>query len=124
MKKLFITLMMMLCLSVSANAYSEVENHEISSCVIGEVNTNSLARYLDITKEDAYYLVNVLRISDINIQEAINSDNGIDAQKKKVNRALNYAVAQGYAFLDHERYRKYLLVLNTTLVNRDLIKYI
>ena len=119
MKKLFLTLAMIMATSFSVYA----ENDESSNATMIEaydikVNINSLVRYLDLSNWQARSIESVHDVFSDVLRNAVNAEG--DSRKKLVKNAIDYYVKNAKWILNDEQYKKYLLVFNATLVNRGI----
>lgn len=122
MKKVILVVAMLLAtnLSVSAiNSNSDKINNVKAYDI--NVNINSLARYLGVSK-DQYELIDSIQNSfSDGLRRAAMMDTE-DGRKRMVNNAIEYNTKNMSYILTDEQYRKYLKVFNQTINNRGLLK--
>jgi hypothetical protein len=122
MKKVILVVAMLLAtnLSVSAiNSNSDKINNVKAYDI--NVNINSLARYLGVSK-DQYELIDSIQNSfSDGLRRAAMMDTD-DGRKRMVNNAIEYNTKNMSYILTNEQYKKYLKVFNQTINNRGLLK--
>lgn len=121
MKKLVLTVAMLLAINFSAiagnensNSMNMVEAYDI------EININSLARYLELSVDQIESVDNVQKVFTESLRCA--SVMSGDSRKKMVKNAINYDLSNLRYVLTEDQYKKYVKVLNVTLSNRGIEK--
>lgn len=122
MKKVILVVAMLLATNLSVSAInSNSDNINSVKAYDINVNINSLARYLDASK-DQYELIDSIQNSfSDGLRRAAMMDTD-DSRKKMVKNAIEYNTKNMSYVLTREQYRKYLRVLNQTVNNRGLMK--
>lgn len=120
MKKIILTMVALLSIT-SAFAKGEIEN-EAEVAAKYEINFNmgslSKALNLDYDQTSAVSDITYMFSSDMSNAAAASGVERKELRTKAINRNLAYM----RTVLDKDQYKKYLLLLNTTLVNRGLNK--
>ena len=132
MKKYLFILVMSLMTIINANAYGvkpsinidDLKNEKISNLLNNDsiiIKNTPIERYLDIKNDQRMFFKGIHEdvCNSIDILK-VNKENGTKEFIMHLNNDLN----NSRMVLDHDQMRKYLLVLNVTLNNNDLIKYI
>ena len=120
MKKIVLTMAMLLALNVTAMA--EARNSDEINAIEAydiDVNISSLARYLELSGEQVEYVNVVHRIFSENMKGAAESKNE-ETRKKLVKNTVDYALRHMSQILSEKQYRKYVTILNVTLNNRGI----
>ena len=122
MKKVILVVAMLLATNLSVSAInSNSDNINSIKAYDINININSLARYLDASK-DQYELIDSIQNSfSDGLRRAAMMDTD-DSRKKMVKNAIEYNTKNMSYVLTREQYRKYLRVLNQTVNNRGLMK--
>ena len=120
MKKVFLMLVMMFTMSVSMfaedNNTTEIEKYEIN------VNTNKLANYLELSRDQIDAVENVTEELTKDLMFAAVECN--EANRKAVTRnAISKNVKNISYVLTDKQLKKYLTVLNATMINRGILVY-
>jgi len=119
MKKLFLTLAMLMAVSFSTYA----ENDESSNATMVEaydikININSLVKFLSLENWQATSIEKVHDVFTETLRSAAYYDG--EARKKFVRNIINYDLKNVRCILNDEQYRKYLKAFNATMVNRRI----
>ena len=119
MKKIILMAAFFMMAAFTANAGNEsnVDKTVVEAYNI-KVNINSLVRYLDLTNVQAIEVEKVHDVFTECIRNARNLDD--EACKKLVKNAINYDLKNMKWLLDDEQYKKYVKVLNATLLYRGI----
>lgn len=122
MKKVILVVAMLLATNLSVSAInSNSDNINSVKAYDINVNINSLARYLDASK-DQYELIDSIQNSfSDGLRRAAMMDTD-DGRKMMIKNAIEYNTKNMSYILTREQYRKYLKVLNQTVNNRGLMK--
>ena len=124
MKK--VVLMLVMLFTISANAFSEgidLKNREnFEKYDFNNINFKKLASFLDLS-EDQMELANEFSNELAKDMEFAFYENDGDARKRVVKNLLDKNVKNMSYVLSEKQYRKYLRVLNVTLINRGFIVY-
>ena len=131
MKKYFIILFISLISVLNVNAndvkyqfnMSNIENRLSNNIILKDSVINKITpieRYLDIKDDQRFFFNDIHNDIYNSIQKFILTKKD---GKKEVMMHLNNGLRNSRMILDHEQLRKYLTVLNVTLVNNDLSKY-
>jgi hypothetical protein len=120
MKKVFLMLVMMFTMSVSMfaedNNTTEIEKYEIN------VNTNKLANYLELSSDQIDAVENVTEELTKDLMFAAVECN--ETNRKSVARnAISKNVKNISYVLTDKQFKKYLAVLNATMINRGILVY-
>lgn len=116
MKKMFLTVAAMFCMTV---AFAENEETKNVKAYDMSVNINSLSRTLGLTAEQVEQFNDLHKTFCAEMMFAANAKTAdVDAMvRKAVNKDLQY---MSY-ILNKEQYRKYVMLLNATMNNRGLL---
>lgn len=116
MKKMFLTVAAMFCMTVAFAENEETKNVEAYNM---SVNMKSMKRALSMTDEQVEQFKDLHQTFCAEMMFAANAKTGdVDAMvKKAVNKDLQY---MSYIF-NKEQYRKYVMLLNATMNNRGLL---
>ncbi len=120
MKRLFLTVMAILSLTMTFAENEKASNVEAVNAYNFEVNFTSLANYLNLSSDQ------LEAVKDIHSEFCANMMNasGADAEESKVivkNAVYRDLTYMGY-ILTKKQYHDYLKVLNATFTNRGLNK--
>ena len=122
MKKLILSVALLLATGLTANAEGEnsnsvnmVEAYDIN------VNINSLARYLELSKDQIESVDNIQKVFSESLRCAAVSG-GQESRKNMVRNAIKYDLKNMRYILTEEQYKKYVRILNVTLNNRKIEK--
>ncbi|MBQ0063242.1 MAG: hypothetical protein KBS94_04325 [Prevotella sp.] len=113
MKKIVLMTVALLSMSYS-NAKENVDKFDMTT------NLNSLSKYLKLTPAQAEDLKDVHDIFCMQMELAGKADE--EQRQEKIDIAVRRNLKFMNMFLKKEQYKKYLRVLNATLVNREIIK--
>jgi hypothetical protein len=118
MKKIFLTIAMTIMLSLSMLASEEsttkMEAYNMS------VNTERLAESLGASADQAEAICDVMTL--FNQQMANMSVEESDSVRQKMlDNTIKMNTSYMKHILDKDQYKKYLMLLNTTLVNRGIV---
>lgn len=116
MKKIFLTVVAMFCMSVAFAENEETKNVEAYNM---NVNMSSIQRALSLSKEQVEQFADFHKTFCAEMMFAANAKAGeVDTLvKKAINKDLRY---MSY-ILNKEQYRKYVMLLNMTMTNRGLL---
>lgn len=120
MKKVFLMMVMLftmgVCTFAENNSTTDVEN--IAKYDL-KINNRKLAVYLDLTTDqmDAVASISDEFANDLKFA-AVECSN--TARKQVMENVITKNIKYMYYILNHEQMRKYLMVLNATLKNREL----
>ena len=121
MKRLFLTVVAVLSMTMTTFAEGEeMNNVDNVSAYDMTVNSKSLARALDLTDDQlvAVEEINAVFSADMLSVAAANKE----ARKAMMNNAVAKTLREMHYVLDNGQYRRYLMLLNTTINNRGLNK--
>jgi len=99
----------------NSNEVNMVEAYDIN------ININSLARYLELSQDQIDFVGDVQKAFSEGLRCAAVSDSK-EARKNMVKNAIDYDLKNLSYALTEEQYKKYLKVLNLTLINRGIEK--
>lgn len=116
MKKMFLTVVTMFCMTVAFAENEETKNVEAYNM---NVNMNSMKRALSLTDEQVEQFTDLHKTFCAEMLFAANakSENVDEMVKKALNKDLRY---MSY-ILNEKQYRKYVMLLNATVNNRGLL---
>jgi len=121
MKKLILSVAMLLATSFTAmaddnnsNEINMVEAYDIN------ININSLARYLDLSKDQIESIETVHKAFSEGMKMAAVMDG--ESRKNMTKNAIDYDLKHMNYILTDEQYKKYVKILNITLNNRGVNK--
>ena len=121
MKKIILMAVAMLSMTTATFAGNE-ENAatETAAAYALNINVKSLAETLDLTVDQAEAMKDVQTTF---AAEMMNAGQASDADRQALaNKAINKDLKYMKVILSKSQYRKYLMLLNTTLVNRGIQK--
>ena len=120
MKKFILTVAMLLATGINAmaedtnsNEMSRVETYDV------EVNINGLARYLELTDDQIESVESIQSVFSENLKYAASIEND-ESRKKMVRNTISYDLSNMRYILTEDQYKKYKMVLNATLENRNI----
>jgi hypothetical protein len=120
MKKVILSVALLLATSFSAmaedlnsNNLNKVEAYNIN------VNINSLARYLELSKDQIESVENIQNIFSESLRCAAVMETE-DSRRQMVNNAIDFDLRNLSYILTDKQYRKYIKVLNVTITNRGI----
>ena len=121
MKKVFLTVALLLatCLTAMAEDNNSNEFNRVKAYDVN-VNINSLARYLDLSKDQMESVENIHTVFFETLRYASVMDD--ESRKSLVDNAINYDLKNMRYILNDEQYKKYVKVLNVTINNRKIGK--
>ena len=122
MKKVVLMMAMLLAtnLSVSAEDLKSNKTNMVEAYDIN-ININSLAKYLELSKDQIESVENVQRVFLESLKFASTYDSK-EARKNMVKNAIEYDLRNLNYILTNSQYKKYVTVLNATLNNRGIEK--
>ena len=122
MKKIILAVAMLLATNFPAmagdsnsNSINMVEAYDIN------ININSLAKYLELSKDQIGSVENVQRVFSESLKFASTYDSK-EARKNMVKNAIEYDLRNLNYILTNSQYKKYVTILNATLNNRGIEK--
>lgn len=121
MKKVYLmaVMLMTLCFPVMAEETKTSELNNVEAYDIN-VNINSLARYLELSQDQLSIVEDIqMAFSDGVRYAAIMPTD--ERRKNMINNAIEYDLQNMKYVLSKEQYKKYLKVLNQTLINRGIV---
>lgn len=121
MKKLF--LMMAMLLATSFTAFADDNNSNNVNMVEAytiNVKINSLVRYLELSDDQKESVESVHKVFSESLRYAAVMDN--ENRNALIKNVIDYDLKNMKYILTKEQYKKYLKVLNATMVNRGIIK--
>lgn len=121
MKKIMLTLMAVLSMSISAFAsnVSARESSYMLSDSIRSININSLAKYLELPAENKKTFGNVYDTFKNKMNKALKMEDSKE-KKEMIDKAIRYDLRNVASMLDSEQYHKYLRIFNATLKNKGI----
>ena len=122
MKKVVLMMAMLLAtnLSVSAEDLKSNNTNMVEAYDIN-ININSLAKYLELSKDQIESVENVQRVFSESLKFASTYDSK-EARKNMVKNAIEYDLRNLNYILTNSQYKKYVTILNATLNNRGIEK--
>ena len=121
MKKVYlmVVMLMTLCFPVMAEETKTSELNNVEAYDIN-VNINSLARYLELSQDQLSIVEDIqMAFSDgIRYAAIMPTD---ERRKNMINNAIEYDLQNMKYVLSKEQYKRYLKVLNQTLINRGIV---
>lgn len=119
MKKLILSVALLLATGLTAyaedtnsNSMNMVEAYDI------EININSLVRFLELSVDQVESVKNIQEVFTESLRcAAVMNDN---SREKMVKNAINYDLSNLKYVLTDDQYKKYVRVLNATLINRGI----
>jgi len=121
MKKVILSVALLLATSLTvmaednnSNEINRVEAYDIN------VNINSLARYLELSKDQIESVENIHTVFFESLRSAAVMDK--ESRKSVVNNAISFDLKNMRYILNKEQYKKYVKVLNVTINNRRIEK--
>ena len=120
MKKLVLTVALLLATSLSVMAEDANSNktNRVEAYTIN-VNINSLARYLELSKDQVESVENIQNVFAESLRCAAVMETD-ESRKNMVKNAVEFDLKNLSYVLSKEQYKKYLKVLNVTLINRGI----
>lgn len=117
MKKIIFTIIfsLMLCLGVNANENNtmNVEAYNMN------VNTEMLSKSLNASKDQVECINDIMNLFCVQM-ETIKYETTEVTREKMLNNTLEMNINYMKQILNKDQYKKYLMLLNTTLTNRGL----
>ena len=118
MKKIFtIAISLIFALTISANE-NKMANTEALSMNNVKIERLSMSLNASIDQIDAINNVMTLFVSQM---ETIKTESSINTRKKMFDNAVRMNINYMRSILDENQFKRYLAILNSTLVNRGLI---
>ena len=115
MKKIVLTLVALMSMTTT---FAENEGMNTTEAYNMTVNMKSLAHALGLTNDQVESVAEVHKTFSTEMMFA--AQYGKDERSKMVEKAVNKDLAYMHTILNKDQYRKYLTLLNVTLVNRGL----
>ena len=115
MKKIVLTLVALMSMTT---IYAENEGMNTTEAYNMTVNMKNLARTLNLSKDQVESVAEVHKTFSSEMVFA--AQYGKEERTKMVEKAINKDLAYMNYILNKDQYRKYVMLLNTTLVNRGL----
>jgi hypothetical protein len=115
MKKIVLTLVALMSMTT---IYAENEGMNTTEAYNMTVNMKNLARTLNLSKDQVESVAEVHKTFSSEMVFA--AQYGKEERTKMVEKAINKDLAYMNYILNKDQYRKYVMLLNITLVNRGL----
>ena len=115
MKKIVLTLVALMSMTT---IYAENEGMNTTEAYNMTVNMKNLARTLNLSKDQVESVAEVHKTFSSEMMFA--AQYGKEERTKMVEKAINKDLAYMNYILNKDQYRKYVMLLNMTLVNRGL----
>ena len=115
MKKIVLTLVALMSMTT---IFAENEGMNTTEAYNMTVNMKNLARTLNLSKDQVESVAEVHKTFSSEMMFA--AQYGKEERTKMVEKAINKDLAYMNYILNKDQYRKYVMLLNTTLVNRGL----
>jgi hypothetical protein len=115
MKKIVLTLVALMSMTT---IYAENEGMNTTEAYNMTVNMKNLARTLNLSKDQVESVAEVHKTFSSEMVFA--AQYGKEERTKMVEKAVNKDLAYMNYILNKDQYRKYVMLLNTTLTNRGL----
>ena len=115
MKKIVLTLVALMSMTT---IFAENEGMNTTEAYNMTVNMKNLARTLNLSKDQVESVAEVHKTFSSEMMFA--AQYGKEERSKMVEKAINKDLAYMNYILNKDQYRKYVMLLNTTLVNRGL----
>ena len=117
MKKIILFAAFLFTMNANVNAENEAVNNVEAYSI--NANINSLVRYLDLSKDQVESVSNIQKIFEDNLRYASYVNNP-ESRKKMVGSSIEFSVKNMNYILNRDQYKKYLSVLNATILNRGI----
>ena len=122
MKKCILTVAMLLATCFSAIAdNNESNNIEIKKAYDINVNINSLAKYLELSDDQIDIVDGIQKGFADGLRCAATMEDD-ESRKNMVSNSIEYDLQNMRYVLTNEQFRKYIKVLNVTIINRGIKK--
>ena len=118
MKRLFLTTLAMLSMTMTFAETEETKNVKNVEAYDLSVNMRRLGVTLGLTVDQMEVVENIHNTFNAEMQLAANAKE--TDRQEMVNKAVKRDIRQMYYVLDKKQYRNYLTLLNVTLANRGL----
>ena len=118
MKKFLIAIALMMASTLGALAEDDSANN--TEAYKFNINQNSLANTLDMSSDQIEICHDIIREFENDMMFASSTIN-VDSRKLISKNAVDKNLKYMRMFLNDKQYKKYVMLLNTTLVNRGLI---
>jgi hypothetical protein len=115
MKKIVLTLVALMSMTT---IFAENEGMNTTEAYNMTVNMKNLARTLNLSKDQVESVAEVHKTFSSEMMFA--AQYGKEERTKMVEKAINKDLAYMNYILNKDQYRKYVMLLNTTLTNRGL----
>ena len=115
MKKIVLTLVALMSMTT---IFAENEGMNTTEAYNMTVNMKNLARTLNLSQDQVEGVAEVHKTFSSEMMFA--AQYGKEERSKMVEKAINKDLAYMNYILNKDQYRKYVMLLNTTLVNRGL----
>lgn len=115
MKKIVLTLVALMSMTT---IFAENEGMNTTEAYNMTVNMKNLARALNLSQDQVEGVAEVHKTFSSEMMFA--AQYGKEERSKMVEKAINKDLAYMNYILNKDQYRKYVMLLNTTLVNRGL----
>ena len=122
MKKCILTVAMLLATCFSAIAgNNESNNIETIKAYDINVNINSLAKYLKLSDDQIDFVDSIQKGFTDGLRCAATMED-MASRERMVNNSIEYDLQNMRYVLTKKQFRKYIKVLNTTMINRGIKK--
>ena len=117
MKKIIFTMILslMLCLNINANEANAMNTEAYTM----NVNSEVLSKTLNASKDQAECIHDIMNLFSVQM-ENIKTETVESSRQKMLDNTINMNINYMKQILDKEQYKKYLILLNTTLTNKGL----
>ena len=118
MKKFLIAIALMM--AATSVAFADDNSTNNTEAYKFNINQNSLANTLDMSSDQIEICHDIIREFENDMMFASSTIN-VDSRKSISKNAVDKNLKYMRMFLNDKQYKKYVMLLNTTLVNRGLI---
>lgn len=117
MKKIILFIAFLFTMNAGVNAENDAVNNVEAYNI--NANINSLVRYLNLSSDQIESVTNVQKIFEENLRYASFITND-DSRRRMVNNSIEFGTKNMSYILSDEQYKKYLVILNATINNRNI----
>lgn len=118
MKKIVLTLVALMSMTMTFAENESAANLNTTEAYSMNINMKKLSQALNLSKDQMEAVAEIHQTFSAEMMFA--AQYGKDERTKMVDKAINKDLAYMNYILNKEQYRKYLTLLNVTLVNRGL----
>lgn len=117
-KTIILAISLIFALNISANEFNTTNAEAFD---MKNVNIEKISCSLNASKDQKESIIDVMSLF-VNQMECIKTEQSTTSRNKMLDNALKMNIEYMKSILDENQYRRYLSILNSTLVNRGIVQ--